>query len=168
MLQQNQIYFLFPSMIYAQNWQPMGSVVRIPPHLDALAASGIQFNRAYCAVPVCGASRASIMSGLRPTPKRFLWHHTQKDRDAPEVPSLPLWFKQHGYTTVSLGKMYHHLGDDLKAWSEEPWRAKSTVYGDYQNPTVQQAGAENARGTSRKKQRKKTSLDVSWPVDGKF
>ena len=63
------------------------------PHLDAFAASGVQFNRAYCAVPVCGASRTSVLTGLRPTSKRFLGYNTQKDRDVPNIPSLPLWLR---------------------------------------------------------------------------
>ncbi|MGA1464151.1 MAG: sulfatase-like hydrolase/transferase, partial [Balneolaceae bacterium] len=37
----------------------------ISPHMDRLAAEGVTFTRAYCNVPVCGASRASIMTGLR-------------------------------------------------------------------------------------------------------
>jgi arylsulfatase A-like enzyme len=37
----------------------------ISPHMDRLAADGVTFTRAYCNIPVCGASRASIMTGLR-------------------------------------------------------------------------------------------------------
>ncbi|NDY91008.1 sulfatase [Ideonella livida] len=36
------------------------------PHMDALAASAFNFRRAYCTVPVCSASRASVLSGLSP------------------------------------------------------------------------------------------------------
>ena len=41
------------------------------PNIDALAAQGITFNRAYCNVPVCGASRASMLTGIRPTKSKF-------------------------------------------------------------------------------------------------
>ena len=41
------------------------------PNIDALASKGITFNRAYCNVPVCGASRASLLTGIRPTATRF-------------------------------------------------------------------------------------------------
>ena len=42
------------------------------PNIDKLAASGTIFERAYCQVPVCGASRASLLTGLYPTKQRFL------------------------------------------------------------------------------------------------
>ena len=41
------------------------------PHIDRLAKRGVLFERAYAMVPTCGASRASLMSGLRPSPTRF-------------------------------------------------------------------------------------------------
>ena len=43
----------------------------ISPHIDQLAAEGILFERAYCQMPVCGPSRASLMTGLRPSKNRF-------------------------------------------------------------------------------------------------
>ena len=36
------------------------------PNIDRLAAQGLVFNRAYCMVPTCGASRASLMTSIRP------------------------------------------------------------------------------------------------------
>ena len=36
------------------------------PHLDALAAEGVIFERAFVASPICAASRASVMTGLFP------------------------------------------------------------------------------------------------------
>ena len=92
----------------------------VTPNLDRLAAMGVRFDQAYCNIAVCGASRASLMKGLRPTPNRFTSYLTRADEDAPDVPSLPFTFKQHGYTTASHGKIYHHRNDDLAAWSEPP------------------------------------------------
>ena len=37
------------------------------PHMDALARRGQNFTNAHCSVPVCSASRASVMSGIAPT-----------------------------------------------------------------------------------------------------
>ena len=94
-----------------------GQSQMITPALDKLGNEGVVFSKAYCSVPVCGASRASLLSGLRPTPTRFVNYFTKKDVDAPDVPSIPMWFKENGYTTLSRGKIYHHKGDDLNAWS---------------------------------------------------
>jgi iduronate 2-sulfatase len=91
------------------------------PSIDHLAATGVTFVRAYANVPVCGASRASMMTGLRPTRERFLTFGTRADEDAPGVPTLAGWFKQAGYTTISLGKVLHHSDDAVESWSEPPW-----------------------------------------------
>ena len=53
------------------------------PNIDALAKSGVTFNRAYCNVPVCGASRASILTGVRPTAKRFVKYNASIQRKPP-------------------------------------------------------------------------------------
>lgn len=91
------------------------------PNLDRLGAEGVVFNRAYCSVPVCGASRASLLTGVRPTATRFVNYYTRKDTDFPDHPSLPKYFKENGYTTISNGKIYHHVTDDTLAWSEKPY-----------------------------------------------
>ena len=54
----------------------------ISPNIDALANSGVTFNRAYCNVPVCGASRASLLTGLRPTSSRFLTYFSSIKKEA--------------------------------------------------------------------------------------
>ncbi|HID21844.1 MAG TPA: iduronate sulfatase [Planctomycetaceae bacterium] len=97
----------------------------VTPNFDRLARRGVRFDRAYCNIAVCGASRASIMKGIRPSPTRFTSYKTWAMKDAPGVPSLPLVFKRHGYHTVSNGKIYHHLRDDPEAWSEPPWRPRT-------------------------------------------
>ena len=94
------------------------------PNIDRLAAEGTLFEKAYCNVPVCGASRASLLTGMRPTRTRFLNYHTRADKDAPGITSLPAHFKQNGYYTASLGKIFHHMDDMKESWSEDPWRAK--------------------------------------------
>lgn len=91
------------------------------PHIDKLAGSGLVFNRAYCNIPVCGASRASILSGIRPNRTRFLDYSCRQDEDVPGVVSLPMHFKNNGYHTASLGKVYHHQNDGKGSWSETPW-----------------------------------------------
>lgn len=95
------------------------------PNIDRLAAAGGMFTRAYCNVPVCGASRASLMSGMRPLRNRFVGFDVWLDEDAPNVLTLPEHFKNNGYYTVSLGKVLHHKEDALRSWSEPPWRPKA-------------------------------------------
>jgi arylsulfatase A-like enzyme len=92
------------------------------PNLDQLAASSLVFNRAYCNIPVCGASRTSLLTGTRPTRNRFIDYATMKDNDYPEAISLPMLLKQNGYKTISNGKIYHNKNDDARAWDEN-WRA---------------------------------------------
>ncbi|MCC5898623.1 MAG: sulfatase-like hydrolase/transferase [Phormidium sp. BM_Day4_Bin.17] len=95
----------------------------ISPNIDRLAAEGTLFERAYCQVPICGASRASTLSGARATPTRFgSDYQARKDVDMPNEPSLPRWFKDKGYRTISHGKIYHVIRDDADSWLEEPWR----------------------------------------------
>ncbi|MDO6810470.1 sulfatase [Zobellia galactanivorans] len=93
----------------------------ISPNIDKLSNTGMTFNRAYCNIPVCGASRASILTGLRPNSKRFVGAFTRQDEEVPGVVSLPMHFKNNGYKTISLGKVYHHLEDGMGSWSTPPW-----------------------------------------------
>jgi len=101
----------------------------ISPNIDHLASEGIRFDMAFCQVPVCGASRASLLTGVRPTPTRFLHFDTWADKDLPGALSLPRHFRENGYYTLSNGKVYHHREDDLRAWSEAPWRPKGSWKG---------------------------------------
>ena len=96
----------------------------VTPNLDRLAERGVRFDQAYCNIAVCGASRASLMKGLRPTPTRFTSYLTWAEKDAPDVPSLPMVFKQNGYHTASNGKIYHHSKDDSAAWSRPAWHPR--------------------------------------------
>lgn len=108
----------------------------VSPNIDRLAAEGLRFDRAYCQVPVCGASRASLLSGVRPTRDRFVNYMTRLDDDLPGVTSLPGFFKQSGYTTISNGKIYHHRTDDVQSWDNIwfPSPSNSSRWRDYLTP----------------------------------
>jgi len=103
-----------------------GAEGAVTPRLDRLAQRGLRFTHAYCNIATCGASRASLMSGLRPTPDRFRNYLARLDEDAPDITSLPRTFREAGYKTISNGKVFHHRNDDLAAWSEPPWRPKTS------------------------------------------
>ena len=88
------------------------------PHLDKLATESVQFENAYCNIAVCGASRASIMTGVRPNQKRFAKYYSTASKDLPGAVSLQGVFKKNGYTTVSYGKIFHNPSDFKEDWSE--------------------------------------------------
>ncbi|UCG50356.1 MAG: sulfatase-like hydrolase/transferase [Phycisphaerales bacterium] len=94
----------------------------ISPNIDRLASDGVTFLRSYCQVPVCGASRASLMTGIRPTRERFLSYDVWAEKEAPGILPISGHFKKNGYHTISNGKIFHHRGDWSGGWSEEAWR----------------------------------------------
>lgn len=104
------------------------------PNFDRLARSGVRFENAYCQVPTCGASRASLMTSIYPTVERFPNFLTWAERDAPGRPTLPQRFREAGYTTISNGKVFHHKNDTQdRSWSEPAWRPETsgrTYYND--------------------------------------
>lgn len=104
----------------------------VTPNIDKLATSSTLFTRAYCMVPTCGASRASMMTGLRPTPQRFVNYLTRVSQDAPKTTTLNTFFKKNDYTTLSNGKIFHHPDDQAHGWSEPAWRPKGVP--TYQHP----------------------------------
>ncbi|MBN1125718.1 MAG: sulfatase [Sedimentisphaerales bacterium] len=119
----------------------------ISPNLDRLAAEGVIFSRCYCQVPVCGASRASLLTGVRPKRDRFVGFDTWADKDLPGNLSLPRHFHTHGYTTLSLGKIYHHQTDGAGSWSRPAWRPKGQGnWRDYQLAASRAIAADRAAG----------------------
>lgn len=91
------------------------------PNLDRLAQRAVQFDRAYCQQAVCNPSRSSMLTGRRPDTLR-LWNNGTHFRELnPDVTTLPLHFKQNGYTTRCVGKIFHnwHTKEkgDARSWS---------------------------------------------------
>ena len=106
-----------------------GSTEIKSPNIDALAAKGTLFERTYCQVAVCGASRASLMTGLRPQTTRCWNYKTPMREKNPDALSMPQHFKAQGYTTLSIGKIYHASNDDFpRGWSEKPLRGLGPAY----------------------------------------
>ena len=87
------------------------------PNIDALAKSGVRFDRNYCQFPLCNPSRSSLLTGRRPTKTSVLGNRTDFRAAHPDWTSLPQLFKENGYVSVRAGKIYHGNGlDDPKAW----------------------------------------------------
>lgn len=88
------------------------------PHIDALAKRGMVFRRAYCQQAVCSPSRTSLLTGLRPDSTK-VYDLIKNFRDTvPDVVTLPQHFKDNGYYSVGMGKLYHSGLNDAKSWSE--------------------------------------------------
>jgi len=88
------------------------------PNLDALARHGARFDRNYCQFPLCNPSRASMLTGLTPHDTGVLGNRTDFRTLHPDVVSLPQLFREHGYVTPRVGKVFHGGIDDPKAWTE--------------------------------------------------
>ncbi|MGH7944331.1 MAG: sulfatase [Opitutaceae bacterium] len=110
--------------IMADDYRPelgsYGSTAQTP-NLDRLARRSVQFERAYCQQAVCNPSRSSMLTGLRPDTLK-LWNNGTHFREVkPDVTTLPLHFKQHGYITRCVGKIFHnwHTKEkgDARSWS---------------------------------------------------
>ena len=101
------------------------------PNIDKLASEGVQFNQAYTNVAVCGASRASILTGVRGSNSRFYRYYSRVDEDLPKAVTLAKLFKQNGYKTASLGKIYHNTRDNIDEWDIHKSFQNFT---GYQNP----------------------------------
>ncbi|MEM0924681.1 MAG: sulfatase [Planctomycetota bacterium] len=77
------------------------------PHLDRLAERGVKFLNMHCQYPVCGASRASLMSGLYPYTNLTLGNAGTLRGSMPEVETLSQCFQRHGYYAARVSKIYH-------------------------------------------------------------
>ncbi|MBL9185936.1 MAG: sulfatase [Opitutaceae bacterium] len=105
------------------------------PHIDRLAATGVRFDRAYVQYAICGPSRASTLTGLRPGTLKIEHIDTFFRDTVPDVVTLPQLFKQHGYTTAYAGKIFHGAQtDDANSWSRRIPPAGGPGDGGYQLP----------------------------------
>lgn len=91
------------------------------PNIDRLAKMGQQFTGSYCNFAVCGPSRGSLLTGLRPETIGIIDNRTPLQGVLGEKVTLPYLFQQNGFYTMGLGKIFHgHEGGhgDPKAWDE--------------------------------------------------
>lgn len=97
------------------------------PNLERLAKRGVRFDAAYCQQPLCGPSRASLMTGLRPdTLDMHTLKHELRQKN-PDVVTLGQLFRNNGYFSARAGKIFHYgnpsqIGtdgnDDPATWNE--------------------------------------------------
>ncbi len=97
-----------------------GNRIAITPNIDRLASRGLTFMRAYCQQAVCSPSRTSLLTGLRPDTTGVYELQTHFRKNIPNCVTLPEQFKNNGYLTTGLGKIFHGGLDDTRSWSV-PW-----------------------------------------------
>lgn len=99
------------------------------PRLDELAKRGMRFENMHCQYPVCGSSRASLMTGLYPYTNGMLGNTGNLRKNLPDVVTLSQLFRNNGYRAGRVSKIYH-MGipfeiiagtadhDDAQSWDE--------------------------------------------------
>jgi iduronate 2-sulfatase len=101
------------------------------PNIDVLAGRGVQFNLAYCNQAVCSPSRNALLTGLRPTTLGIYDLATNFRVSRPDAVTLPQYFKENGYRSEGMGKVFHHghgNHEDDASWSVPYWRSDVVHY----------------------------------------
>ncbi len=101
-----------------------GDAVVKSPNIDSLAKRGLVFNRSFVQQALCSPSRISMLSGRYPTTTGIFEIGRSLRETMPEITTLPQHFKNHGYDTRSLGKIYHVGIDDDASWTVPAWQSK--------------------------------------------
>ncbi|MBP8257351.1 MAG: sulfatase [Opitutaceae bacterium] len=107
------------------------------PNIDRLAARGVLFERAYCQYAICGPSRASLLTGMRPDSLKIEDIDTYFRKTVPDVVTLPQHFKANGYTAVYYGKVFYaRQEDEANSWNRRPAGTEPArdTGGEYQLP----------------------------------
>jgi len=110
----------------------MNGSIKVPtPNIDRLAQKGTLFTNAHCQAPICGPSRASVMTGLYPSTSGNYFqlkdiNIKKASKAASEAIFMPDYFEQHGYKSMGVGKIYHH-GDAAHTFDE--YGGRFSLYG---------------------------------------
>ena len=134
-----------------------GDALARTPNIDRLAKRAVLFERAYCNQAVCSPSRNSLLVGLRPQTLGIYDLETNFRHARAGAVTLPQYFKQHGYQTQSLGKVFH-VGhgnqDDTASWSVPGWKPDAAAYAlpESRPGAARRAQRANQNGAARAKQ----------------
>jgi iduronate 2-sulfatase len=108
------------------------------PNIDALAAAGVRFDRAYVQYPLCNPSRSSMLNGRYPTVTGVMDNTVWFGEKHPDFVSLPKYFKQQGYASLRAGKVFHGGIDDTDAWTRGSEKRRTETAEQRQNRQRQQ------------------------------
>ncbi|MGI9240452.1 MAG: alpha/beta fold hydrolase, partial [Verrucomicrobiales bacterium] len=124
---------LFISVDDLNDWEgALGHPQAKTPHMDRLFKKGVLFTNAHCSQAVCTASRNSLLSGLHPTTSGWYKSTSEMKRSYQQVMGdhlmLPQHFKDHGYDTLAVGKVFHNGVSDYKDRTEDFWHETGPGY----------------------------------------
>ncbi len=88
------------------------------PNIDKLSAKGVSFSNSHCAAPVCNATRASLLSGLRPSSTGVYGNGDDWRKVIPPELTVVSAFRKAGYITLGSGKIYHGGFDRTSEWDD--------------------------------------------------
>jgi iduronate 2-sulfatase len=144
------------------------------PNIDRLAARGLRFDRAYCNEAICAASRNSLLTGLRPQTLGIYDLGTNFRVAVPDATTLPQAFKNAGYRTEGLGKIFHFghgNHEDPASWSVPSFKSNVVDYAlsDSRAPTglsrEEARFANQARGRAYELPKGAVAEDADLPDD---
>ncbi|MDF3129320.1 sulfatase [Kiritimatiellaeota bacterium B1221] len=136
----------------------------ISPRIDQLAARGTVFLNAQCQQPVCGPSRASLLTGMRPDSTQIYDLETRMRDKNPDLISLPEYFKQQGYETVGMGKIYDPRCVDGRKFQDKPsWSIPFKYFYGKSDNTAGFANPETVADIASKKDKNGKPIPV-WNV----
>ncbi len=84
------------------------------PHIDQLAARGVNFTNAHCQAPICNPSRISMLLGKLPstTGHYFLTPGLRDVEVTRDAMTMFQYFRKQGYRAESMGKVFHAGTDE--------------------------------------------------------
>ena len=122
------VLFIISDDLSAEALGAYGNVQCATPNIDRLAQEGVRFTRAYCQFPICGPSRAALMSGMYPETIGVMGNRQSERFEASmgTRPSLAEHFRLNGYHTARVSKIYHmRVPGDITAGVDGPDHAES-------------------------------------------
>jgi arylsulfatase A-like enzyme len=88
------------------------SGIAVTPNIDKIAHNGVRFLNAHAQQAICGPSRASTMTGLRPDTLEVTHNYVKFRHKLKDVKTIPQHFMDNGYLATHVGKIFHHGDKD--------------------------------------------------------